>query len=288
MRRFKYAMAGICIISIILMSGCTQQSAKSAGKGLFSWKKSAVLQERTQLLAIMREQEINNLYQAFSSDLTQGEIKGFLAEAKKASVAVYWLGGSPEWALDNTGKEMCEAISKAIKIKRYAGQENSLKGVILDVEPYLLEEWEDGAQEAIIDSFLEGIRSAYELAKSNKLEFLVCIPYYYDTKGLDRQLETLIRSSCDGIAVMNYYRDKERIHIQTEAEMTAKYHKKLISVYEFQPPGKHGLAEKNTYYNLGIKEAEKNFADLQSAYRDQGIAMGLHDYTAFKKAAGYE
>ena len=36
---------------------------------------------------------------------------------------------------------------------------------------------------------------------------------------------------------MNYYRGKEAEHLRTEAELACRYGKRLLTIYELQPPG---------------------------------------------------
>ena len=139
-----------------------------------------------------------------------------------------------------------------------------------------------------MDSFVAGMKTAYDRAKGYGLEVIVCMPYYFDSKGFERELETLIRSCCDKAAVMNYYRGKEIEHVETEAALAEKYNKELLSIYELKAPGTHGLTEKNTYYEEGLEAVEENFLQLKDAYPDQTIAMALHDFEALEEVLGRE
>ena len=161
------------------------------------------------------------------------------------------------------------------------------KGVVYDVEPYLLEEWKQEPW-TVMDSLAEGMREAVLLAHEKGLEVIYCIPYYYDTLGLTSQLETLVRDCCDQVAVMNYYRGKEAEHIQTESALAKKYGKALITIYELKAPGGHGLVEENTYHSQGLKAARDNFSQLQEVYGEQTISMAFHDYEALKEVIDHE
>lgn len=275
----------ILICMGILFGGCSWQESAHETRALFSWKVSEVLEGRTQLFATMKELELNTLYQEFSEELQKESIMDFLGEAAEEKIDVYLLVGSPEWALEEKGESMFLQVEKALEINRYVGENQGVKGILYDVEPYLLEEWDKQDPQDIMDSFVEGMKRVYQKAKESGLEVILCIPYFYDDLGASKQLEALIKSGCDSIAIMNYYQGKEYENIKNEAALANKYGKKLINIYELQAPGKYGLKDKNTYYEEGIKAVEENFAALRANFSDQDIYIAFHEYRALKEVA---
>lgn len=273
---------------VIFLGGCSQKEVVQGTRSLFSWKDSEVLEGRTQLFTTMKELKLNALYQEFSEELRQEDILDFLGEATKEKIDVYMLAGSPKWALEKDGESMCRQVQKALEINQAGGKEQDVKGILFDVEPYLLKEWDEQDHDKIMDSFVEGMKTAYKKAQDNDLKVILCIPYFYDNLGVPKHLEVLIESCCDSIAIMNYYQGKEYENIKGEAELAAKYGKKLINIYELQSPGKHGLKDKNTYYEEGIKAVEENFSVLQAAFDGQDIFIALHEYDALKEVEGRE
>lgn len=272
----------------ILLGGCRGQEAVKETRALFSWKDSEVLEGRTQLFTTMKEQKLNTLYQRFSGELRKEDIQDFLVEAAKNKIDVYLLDGSPEWAMEEEGESMCRQVEKALEIKQAAEENQGVKGILFDVEPYLLEEWDKQGPQKIMDNFVKGMKVAYKKAKDSDLEVILCIPYFYDDLGVSKQLEDLIESGCDSVAIMNYYQGKEYKNIKREAELAFEYKKKLINIYELQAPGKHGLKDKNTYYEEGIIAVEENFAALRAAFRRKDISIAFHEYEALKEVAGRE
>lgn len=270
-----------------VFSGCAKQEAGLQGGALFSWKQSAVLTESETLFSLMREVGLETLYQRFPDSLPDEEIDRFMKSAADCGVAVYLLAGEPEWALDVSGKPLCDAVERAVAIN--AGLDGRrLQGLVLDVEPYLLDQWDETSAPVILDGFLQGARSAYARASAAGLTLILCIPYYYDTLELTPQLTDLIQSCCDGVAVMNYYRGKEAEHIETEVRLAAQYGKRLIQIYELQQPGIHGLTDQNTYYHLGLAAVEENFRALELACPELPLTAALHDFEALKAVMAHE
>lgn len=157
----------------------------------------------------------------------QEQISVFVESAMEAGITVYYLTGDASWGLDPDGERLCEAVKEAVaynrRIKRkfLARREADgktwdtipqLAGIVFDVEPYTLEEW-DWNPEKVMEGFVSGMKEAYALAQDYGLEVIVCIPWHYDSKGQQKGLEELIKEGCDSIAVMNYLRRGGQEHL---------------------------------------------------------------------------
>ena len=279
MKVIKIVLIFLCTVSLY---GCSSLKYKTLNydKSIFSWDKLSVLEPKENLFDVMEKYEIKTIYQSFSSELPEKKISKFLESCSEYNYQVYYLCGEPEDALIQNAEKMIEDIDNAAVIKEYDNN-NVLKGILFDVEPYLLDEWEIKSDK-IIQQFADNLQIAYKNAKENKLEMIVCIPYYYDTNGFSDFLEKLIKDRCDGIAIMNYYQENEYEHIKEEVELTKKYNKTCINIYEFQPSGKHDLIDENTYYEEGIEKAEENFNVLRNKLDSNNLVLGFHEYKAIK------
>lgn len=252
-------------------------------RAVFSWNDFQVKKGRTELFETMDELSLNTVYQEFSKNLKPEEIDSFLVDASSREVSVSLLAGSANWALDRDGKAMIDTIDRVIQMNKSLEKSDGIKSILFDVEPYILEEWNEKSKKKIMSDFVRGMRLAYNKAHKNDLEVIVCIPFYYDNMGLSRQLENLIKSGCDSIAIMNYFKTNEAINISNEVKLADKYGKKVINIYELQPPGVHGLEEKNTYYNQGILEVEKSFAKIRQQLPDRDISVAFHEYRSLRE-----
>lgn len=255
-------------------------------RALFSWKSEEVYSGNTELFEIMEKQELNTLYQEFSRDLSQEAINDFLFEGENNKIDIYYLTGAPEWALDKTGKSMIDHIDRVIDLNKDLRKNSRIKGIVLDIEPYSLDEWKN--EEEVMDIFVKGMEIAYNYALENGVKVILCIPYFYDNKGLTQQLEELIQSGCDSIAIMNYSKGNEIENMNLEVEFATMFNKNIINIYELQPPGKRGLTEKNTYYNQGVEAIEKNFQEIKEEFYGKDISVAFHEYNSFKEVLGYE
>ena len=271
------------ILGVLVLVGMQSCKEQMRTRALFCWN-SPTGENAEALLKIANEYSIGELYLNCAGADAQS-INAFLQAAKDVGLDVFWLAGDPTWATDADGTEMIRQVESAAALRQSAG--SVMRGIVLDVEPYLLEDWDENS-DAWMRSFVQAARCAYQEAHRQGLEMILCVPYYYDQTGYAEHLEELIAHACDRVAVMNYYRKDEIEHIATEAAYAQAYDKGLINIYELQPPGEHGLQEINTYYNLGMEAVEQSFGDLQRAYPELDLYMALHDAKAIEEGFGVE
>ena len=303
-RRSHSILMGLCVMILLGISSyaCKASDSLAAASpgsaALFSWSSETVSKADEALFELMRQEELNVLYQTISSKKScQEQLPAFVERAMEEGIAVYYLTGDAPWGLDPDGDKLCEAVENAaacnrrIQRKFLEQQEKDgkkqepvpqLAGIVFDVEPYLLDEWDEDPDK-VMNSFVSGMKKAYSLAREYGLEVIVCIPWYYDKKGQQEGLEELIKNGCDSIAVMNYYRGSEVKHIATEAELARKHGKGLITIYELQKANGRGVQEVNTYYNFGLDALERNYKSILAAYPEQTISIAYHDYRALQE-----
>lgn len=283
---FSIIMAFIMLNYDDLKHGVFLNPSKNETRALFSWKSEEVRTDNFELFEIMEKLKLNTLYQEFSRSLSQDEINKFLLDAELNKINIYYLTGNPKWALDKTGKPMVDHINRVIELNKNLNKNTRIKGIVFDIEPYSLKEWKN--KEKVMDSFVKGMEIAYKMANDNNIEVILCIPYFYDNKGLTKQLKELIESGCDSIAIMNYYKDNEIKNMRQEVEFATMFDKKIINIYELQAPGTSGLTEKNTYYNQGIEAIEENFYNIKKEFYGKDITIAFHEYNSLKEVLGYD
>ena len=146
----------------ILLSGCGHKKEEQETRVLFSWKKSAILKERTNLFSIMKEIGLNTLYQYVSEDIDDDSVIKFLEESEKDQVAIYLLSGEPSWVLEDDGESFLTPIDQVISLNQKLEKKQAIKGVVYDVEPYLLQEWDTSEYHNIMKNYVNAMQTVYE------------------------------------------------------------------------------------------------------------------------------
>jgi len=299
-RRRIGLFAAVCAVLLLAGPACVSVNVRPADgeAGLFSWNAETVNETDGMIFSFMKQEGLNVLYQNFSGkNSRQEQMAAFLEKAMQEDIKVYHLTGDPSWGTDPEGKKLCGAVEDAAAYNRRTERKfrawrqadgkkwdtvPRLAGIVLDVEPYTLTEW-DRDPDGTMRSFVSGMKEAYALAQKYDLELIVCIPWYYDRKGQQEQLEELVKNGCDSIAVMNYYRGAEIKNIAAEAKLAGEYGKGLINVYEFKKADGQGIKEINTYYDSGLEAARRNLGELRAAYPELAIQAAFHDYRALRE-----
>lgn len=242
-------------------------------------------ENREQLFSVMRSCKLNILFQHFPEETDVELVMEFLNAAGKEGVQVYLLTGDPKWGTDEKGTQLIRQVQRAGELKTLTGKNSCLAGVMADVEPHLTNEWKADPQD-VMSNYVRAMENTYTEAKIQDMEFLVCIPYYYDSEELYPELEELVHRGCDGIAVMNYYKGKEKKHVEAEAELADRYGKSVMTIYELQPPGNYGLEENNTYYREGLAGIKENWEKLEEW--NGKLTYGIHHYEALLEVLNRE
>lgn len=250
--------------------------------GIFSWKSNIIQQCDLNVLNWLTELGITQVYQEFSDKVDKEEIDDFLELALKEKLDIYYLSGDPYWGIEKEAESCLKEVERACQIQTESVYGRALRGIVMDIEPYLLVDFESNT-DIYMNQYVENMRTAYEAAKEKGLEFILCIPYYYDKEEFGNSLELLIRDCCDRVAVMNYYREGESRHIENEAKYAEKYKKGLITIYELKKPGEYGLTEINTYHNEGLEAVYTSFKSIQAYFNTNNISMAFHDLEALKE-----
>ena len=227
---------------------------------VFNWDRDMVTVENADVFFDeLSNSTISVVYQYISSKTADEDIVYYLTCAAAHEVGIYLLTGEPKWGLETDGAGMIDEIMRAQTINQLVPKEARLRGVVMDVEPYLTDEW-DAAPGEVMDRFAAGLACAYS----------------------EDALEGIIESGCDRAAVMNYYKGKEAEHIADEIALSRKYGKKLVNIYELQPPDGTAVTDVNTYYHEGLGAVVRSAVSLKSVYQGD-VEFAIHDYDAWKE-----
>lgn len=280
-KRIGFTLCGslLCCIGLLLF-GCAQQKEPSThGFGMFSWHAEIMTDEKA-LADCIEQADVTTVYHQFSEDsLLNGDASAFITSLRNRNVDTYALMGDAEWAYETDGASLIAKIEEIAAYNEKQHENARISGVMVDVEPYLLDEWGEKGEvrEKLMADYLSCMQAAYACARENQLQFLACIPMFYDSTNAD-VLENLIAYACDGIAVMNYNRTDEYGQIAKEVGLSREYGKKIICIYELQKAGKHDLEEINTYAGQGLESLWQSAEQLEQQFGYEGLQFAYHYY----------
>lgn len=247
--------------------------------GVFSWNQANASDPaaREEMLGAVLSLGIREIYQEMDS----AAAPGFLRRAGELGLDVYLLAGRPEWGLQRNGKNMMAQVDRVAELAAGMGQ-SAPKGLVLDVEPYLTDEYRKRPKPAM-SRFLDALRKTYAHAQAKGVRLIVCIPYFYDENGFEDILSGIITQASDGVAIMNYKKTDEPGQVEYELELARQAGKRVIHIFELQPPGTHDLTERNTYYGDGLGAVWDSAARLQSRFAYERLDFALHELSSLQE-----
>lgn len=267
-----------CTAAGAILLGCGNSHAEDTlcNTSIFSWEASYITEENEALVSdAMKRLSCRSIYQHIPRITPEPLVLSFLERRHQQEQEVYYLAGESEWGIETDAQHMKETIETVCNWNDKAGSDAGFAGIVWDIEPYLLDAWEDNKQ-GYMEQFSKNCIDTYESAHKQGLYIIVCIPNFYDAIRLRDPLESLIESGCDAIAVMNYDKRDEISQIADEAQLAAKHRKALINITELQKPGYHHLTEQNTYYHDGLQAVEESWEQLKQAYPDIRLGFSWH------------
>ena len=278
----KWLIPGIlCTAAIVLASLLW---GKNGGHGevsdvwensIFSWNSDYMLPEyEARIRGVMDRLSCKAFYQEIPEDADRAVVLDFLKRRRDSGQHVYYLTGQAQWGLSD-GTPMLDEIKKVQDWNAKAGADGGFSGIVWDVEPYVLEEWDEDPEKCM-EQLVENCILVYEQMQRAGLNMIVCIPHFYDHKGFGEALEQLIKSGCDAVAVMNYNKNDEAGQIAFEVAAARRYNKGILHITEMQAPGYHDLTENNTYYSDGIDAASKSHQRLAQEFNYERLGFSWH------------
>lgn len=277
MRRRKLLLAAAACLLCTGVVLALQRPAPPVG--LFSWSSAALTDGA--FPEVVRSLHVTQVYQAVS-DWQNSALPDFIQRTQAAGAQVYLCAGAPEWGLDPAGARMCGQVRLAAQYNEGRPQNQRLAGVLLDVEPYLTDAWDED-EAAVLASWADGLAQAHAEARRVGLTLIACIPNWLDRK--DPALPGRIAAEgCDALAVMNYTRSRLVDALAEEAAAAKRYGRQLINISELTPAGEHDLTDDQTYDGAGPEALAADWAALRKAY--PGIGTAYHHYPYARVWAG--
>lgn len=174
-------------------------AGEPAQRAVWIWDSPAtVAQESAEILGFVEEKGIDVLYLHAPPGFSEGvDLAAFVAAAYSAGVTVYAMAGTPEWSTDThafTGW-VGEVVDSGL-----------FSGVVADVEPYLLDDWDSKRRNRLIRSYLNSVAAAS--AAAGDLPFFAAVPFWWDQPQFDYRRAPLVEAVIDrvsgGVVVMAY------------------------------------------------------------------------------------
>ena len=265
-------------------------SPEDSEKATWLWQAESIGGEQQKILNFARENGVTLMYVHIDMEKPFSYYRPFLRAASEQGIEIHAVAGHPKWALEGHRERMLRIARWVKEYNQGAEVAERIRGIQLDIEPYLLPEWEEDRErivrewQANIDAFLREAKRDSDLIVSAAIAFwLDEIP-----TGNGQPLSDWMMERFDTLVLMGY-RDKAEGSngilelIAQEMEEARKQQKKVLVAVNMKE-----MDESHTSFaEEGTAEMEKQLDVVAQTLADnpsfQGVA--IHDYRYWEQLA---
>ncbi|WP_160035607.1 hypothetical protein [Paenibacillus sp. An7] len=230
---------------------------------------------------------IHSVYLQYSSKVSNETYRNFISSLQKEGVAVYALDGAPDWGItDHESKD--QFLDWFHNYQADVPSREQFKGIHLDIEPYLLENWETN-QEEIICQFQTLLLQLKHFTENRNTSLGIDIPFWFDEITFDNKygqgyLSQWLIQNTDETVVMAYRNFAEGkngiIDLSSqEVDWAEQENKKItIAVETEKTPEQHV-----SFYSENKHTLASEIKLVQEHYKGRIAGIAIHSFESLKK-----
>ena len=278
------------IISLLFLVSCSYSTNKSTSisqntLSTWLWDTSLIEKKPDLILDFLKEEKITVLYLQIDKTLDNEYYRKFISSAKDLDVSIYALDGRPEFIYPEKSEYQL-FFDWLQEYQSSASTDENFQGIHLDVEAYLLENWETNMT-SIVLNYQTFVLNSTEKSHSLNLDIGFDMPFWFDSIEYDNKYgqgnlaEFVIKNSQETTLMAYRNVSDEIIEIsQNEIEFADKYKKKVHIGIETLPSeeGDFITFNKESYATM-IKQIEEVKEFFSSSKSFNGIA--IHEITGW-------
>ena len=269
-------------------------------RGLWVWKVDPAHSPRagTGLLAFCKRAAVGTLFHHVagleSPDQEPGyldQVQAFVESCHAQGIQIDAVSGSPAWALPEHHGQALDWLERVLDYNRTRTQAQRIDGVVLDVEPYLLNQWVS-QRRSVKQQFLELLAECRKRADAQRppLTFGAAVPMSFEQEEARDGFVSSILGHTDFLVLMAYRDSLEGILEPSRflVDLASRAGKKVWVGVETQDlvSTRRGLGH-NTFWEEGwvnmehVLEAVQNQLKKHAGYG--GVA--IHSYASYRAMA---
>ncbi|MEJ8303188.1 hypothetical protein [Saccharibacillus sacchari] len=277
----------VCLLFAWTAGSFETQTAEAREQSSFStwvWNPGLLRTSSDDLLQFAAANNVSTLYVQIDAEMAATDYAYFIRRASAQNIRIYALDGAPSWALDRSLPQSFLNWLSAYQSSVRADERFS--GIHIDVEPYLLAEWESD-REPLLIKWKESINTLLKGAKRLQLRAEADMPFWFDEHRMPGEKGTLsawMIDRFDGVTIMAYRDSGEQIAEVAKNELAEaeKLGKPLRIAVETNPSAETPritFAEEGTaFLNSQLEFVRQKLGNSPSF-----AGFAVHDYAGWKK-----
>ena len=225
----------------------------------------------------------------------------FIANAHQRGFRVYALLGSAylnteRYILPEQRREAVAMLQRVLDYNAKAPEAARFDGINLDIEPHLLDQWDDATRAGLLHDFLDVSAEWMRMkqASGQRLAVGPAVPFWFDGidvrwRGTTKPASEHLADIYDYLALMDYRdhaegRDGIIAHAEKEMAYAESAGKSVVIGLELTP----NELQKVTFNHRTEADLKREMAATEAAYGKSEAFAGfaLHHYSGYRKWAG--
>lgn len=301
----------LCALLALANNACAQQpQAAHAPRAVWTWEgpSYAMLESPAvadEALAFLQRKRVNVVYlyaDAFQRrNLIEQQpqlYRTFIRRAHARGIRVYALLGSwylstERYVLPRHQRKAVAMLQRVLDYNAGAAPAERFDGVNYDIEPHLLDEWEDATRPRLLHGFLDMTAAMIEARRKSgqTLEIGPAMPFWWDGialewRGVRKPVSEHVADLTDYVALMDYRNraeggDSILSHAQDEMDYAERIGKRVVIGLEFNP----GEPAKLSFHGMSERAFEREAGKVEAAYRKRPAFDGFvfHHYLGYRR-----
>lgn len=171
----------LLIIVMVLMFGIKGFSSSTMidNGATWIWNPYLLDSKGDEYIAFMQHQGVKKAYVQVDAEVPNEIYRTFFEKAQAAKIAVYALDGGRDW-----GENSRPVAAFMQWVEQFQQGAPLLTGIHIDVEPYLLENWNIDRQR-VLTNYFDVLGTLEQFTTTQNLSFEVDMPFWFDTIQYD-------------------------------------------------------------------------------------------------------
>ncbi|OUQ88836.1 hypothetical protein B5G50_07950 [Brevibacillus brevis] len=266
--------------------------AEKKSKATWIWQSEMIGREKQEILDFCKRNDINLVYLRIEMNKPYEYYRDFIREATEMGIEVHAVAGHPAWALKSNEKRMMNIVHWVKSYNREAKKNERIRGIQLDIEPYLLPFWEND-QKRIIREWQANVQAfTAEVSEDEELVSSAAIPFWLDDIPVpgqeDMSLSKWMIGQFDTVCIMAYRDTLSGQNgilnlIDQEMKEADELEKRVLVAVNMKPLDEDHASFAEEGPALMQQQLEQLPALLAQHPSFSGVA--IHDYRYWKEAA---
>ncbi len=302
----------LCALLALATNACAQELA-AAPRAVWTWEgpSYAMLESPAvadEALTFLQRKRIDVVYlyaDAFQRrNLIEQQpqlYRAFIHRAHARGIRVYallgsWYLGTERYVLPRHQRKAVAMLQRVLDYNAAAAPAERFDGVNYDIEPHLLDEWEDATRPRLLRGFLDMTAAMLEARRKSGQTLVIgpAMPFWWDGialewRGVRKPVSEHVADLTDYIALMDYRnraegRDSILSHAQDEMDYASRTGKRVVIGLEFNS----GDPAKLSFHGMSEAAFEREAGKVEAAYRGRPAFDGFvfHHYLGYRRFVG--